>query len=283
MTMQDSVYSHPFLQRAARGALSIFLYLTDFPEDIDGFGHLPAVERKKEKAKLKKRKEKELKLFEEKEKATEEEAKWSGKESSSNSDVIKDSDPFGEKILMNNYLAECSSWCNLIFPFHVNQKTICDPDSLALVCDVMIRKGKYVPAVRALSMGLRESPSHPGLSLMLVKFASKVGGRASAVGVNSLVDLKPILQSVVNDELTALLGGSGVTLQLFCQNYIKDCRNCNILHRRIAGSKISLLVDKKSSGRENAIELLTEESMWTGSGITIIRIVEVLNVSNVTL
>ena len=44
-----------------------------------------------------------------------------------------------------------------------------------------------------------------------------------------------------------------------------------------------MLVDKKSSGRENAIELLTEESMWTGSGITIIRIVEVLNVSNVTL
>ena len=88
MTMQDTVYSHSFLQRAARGAISIFLHLIDFPEDIDGFGHLPAVERKKEKAKLKKRKEKELKLLEEKEKATEEEAKWSGKESSSNSEVF---------------------------------------------------------------------------------------------------------------------------------------------------------------------------------------------------
>ena len=276
--MQDTVYAHPFLQRAARGSISIFLHLIDSPEDIDGFGDLPAADRKKEKAKLKKRKEKEIKLLEEKEKLVEEEAKWSGKESSQNFDDLKDSDPFGEKILQKNYLAECSVWCNLIAPFHSNNISFCDTDTLALVCDVMIRKTKYVPAVRALSIGLKKSPNHPALSVLLVKFAAKVGGGASAVGITSPVDLKLILQSVVYDELTTLLGGSGVTLQSYSEKYMKHCRHSNSIDCRIAGSKISMLVDK-SSGKANAIQLLTEENMWSGRGLTVVKVLDAMIVS----
>jgi tetratricopeptide (TPR) repeat protein len=45
ITMQDSGYTHKFYQRAARGALKLYIHLLDCPEDIDGLGHLPVAER----------------------------------------------------------------------------------------------------------------------------------------------------------------------------------------------------------------------------------------------
>jgi hypothetical protein len=55
--MLDESWTHKFYQRATRGALRVFLYLHEFPEDIDGLGHLPPEQRKKERMKLKKAKQ----------------------------------------------------------------------------------------------------------------------------------------------------------------------------------------------------------------------------------
>lgn len=274
--MQDSVYAHPFLQRAARGSISILLHLIDCPEDIDGLGHLSAADRKKEKAKIKKRKEKELKAFEEKEKAQAEEAKWNGKEAVG--DEVKDLDPFGEKILQRNYLAECGVWCSLVAPFRVNNETICVPDTLALVCDVMMRRGKYLPAIRALCSGLRLNPHHPALSLMLVKFAAKVGGGASAVGGTSPPEIKSIMQSVVVEELAALLGGA--TLLVFAQGYAVQARTSTVAHR-LAAAKMLIAADKdKAQGKAAAQAILLEEDLCLGRGVSAALLEEVINVSH---
>ena len=261
--MQDSVYSHPFLQRAARGAISILLHLIDCPEDIDGLGHLSSADRKKEKTRLKKRKEKELKAFEDKEKAQVEEAKWNGKDSAS--EEQKDLDPFGEKILQKNYLAECSAWCTLVAPFRVDGSMVCGPDTLALVCDVMIRRGKYVPAARALSVGLKSHPNHPALSVMLVKFASKVGGGASSVGSSAPQDVKPLMQSAVSEELSLLLGPSVAS---FSTAYTAYARESNSVDRRVAAAKICVAADKGPTGKAVAVRLIVEEEMWAGRGVT---------------
>ena len=273
--MQDSVYAHPFLQRAARGSIGILLHLIDCPEDIDGLGHLSAADRKKEKAKIKKRKEKELKAFEEKEKAQAEEAKWNGKEAVG--DEVKDPDPFGEKILQRNYLAECGVWCALVAPFRVNSETICVPDTLALVCDVMMRRGKYLPAIRALCSGLKAHPHHPALSLMLVKFAAKVGGGASAVGGTSPPEIKTVMQSVVVEELAALLGG--VTILAFAQGYATHARASTVAHR-IAAAKMLIAADKdKAQGKTAAQAILLEEGLCTGRGLSAALLEEVISVS----
>ena len=276
LLMQDTVYSHSFLQRAARGAISIYLHLIECPEDIDGLGHLSAADRKKEKARLKKRKEKELKVFEDKEKAQAEEAKWSGKEVVG--EEVKDADPFGEKILQKNYLQECSVWCNLIAPFRSNSAMICSPDTLALVCDVMIRRGKYLPAVRALSIGLKNHPNHPALSVMLVKFASKIGGAASCVGTTSPVDLKPIMQSVVSEELTLLLGPS---ISSFSIKYTQYAREYNSIDCRVAAARITVVGDKTPLGKITAVQLLVEDEMWTGRGVSVVSLSDALNVRTV--
>ena len=54
LTMQDHGYTHKFFQRAFRNVMSIFLHLLEKPEDIDGLGHLPPAERKKERSRLQK-------------------------------------------------------------------------------------------------------------------------------------------------------------------------------------------------------------------------------------
>ena len=274
--MQDSVYAHPFLQRAARGSISILLHLIDCPEDIDGLGHLSAADRKKEKAKIKKRKEKEMKAFEEKEKAQAEEAKWNGKEAVG--DETKDPDPFGEKILQRNYLVECGVWCALVAPFRVNGETICAPDTLALVCDVMMRRGKYLPAIRALCSGLRVHPHHPALSLMLAKFASKVGGTASAVGGTAPPEIKSAMQSAVVEELAALLGGS--TLLAFAQGYATHARTRTLAHR-IAAAKMVIVADKdKAQGKAAAQAILLEAELFAGRGVSASLLEDVISVSH---
>ena len=269
------MYAHPFLQRAARGSIEILLHLIDSPEDIDGLGHLSGPERKKEKAKIKKRKEKDLKVFEEKEKAQAEEAKWNGKENAR--EEVKDLDPFGEKILQRNYLVECGVWCSLVAPFRPNNETICGPDTLALVCDVMIRRVKYLPAVRALSTGLSAHPRHPALSLMLVRFALKVGG-GGTIGGAAPNEIKTVMQTVVMQEVAALLGGSVLS---FVQSYVERVQGggegCTLAHR-VAAAKMSLIGDK-ANGKANAQALLVGEWGAEERQVNVAGLEGVINVS----
>ena len=84
LNSHDQLLSNKFFQRATRGIITIYLHLTDSPEDIDGLGHLPTAERKKERMKLKKLKEKEKKEKEAKEKIEKEEMRFDGKKNEGN-------------------------------------------------------------------------------------------------------------------------------------------------------------------------------------------------------
>lgn len=160
-------------------------------------------------------------------------------------------------------------------PFRVETPMICSPDTLALVCDVMIRKGKYVSAARALSVGLTAHPHHPALSVMLVKFASKVGGGASVVGGSAPVDLKGLMQSAVGEELALLLGPS---VPAFSSTYTAHAREYNSVDRRVAAARIAITADKSSVGKAAAVQLIVEEGFWAGKGITASSLLLALNV-----
>ena len=79
------------------------------------------------------------------------------------------------------FLTEAAAWCTAVLP----QALACDPDTLVLMTEVMLRRGRFLQAIRCLHCGLTRTPHHPGLSVMLVKFAAKVGGGASNAGASS--------------------------------------------------------------------------------------------------
>lgn len=170
IAMQDEIYTHKFFQRAAKRVLSLYLHLLDTPEDIDGLAHLSAADRKKERAKLKKKKAKEAQDEEDRAK---EDAKWGsgggGKDKDDEDAPVKDSDPKGEKLLQKDFLTEAVEWSKLVLLCAQNA----DPDTLALAAEVFMRREKLTQVLRLLRCGLAQSPLHPALTVMLVKFARK--------------------------------------------------------------------------------------------------------------
>lgn len=279
MKMLDTVYTHKFYLRATKGAVNIFLYLVDHPEDIDGLGHLPAAERKKERAKLKKQKQKEEQIKAAKEKEERENAKWSGESSaagsggasSSSSKDSKDPDPTGEKQLTKNFLVEAGAWCSQLS----RCATLCDASTLALICDVMIRRGKPVQACRALYCGLKTAPHHPSLTVMLVKFAMRVGKGYPGVTPFSM---KPAISAAINAELSDIMNGS-TDVKAFANKYYSDVATASSsndsLENRLAAAKCVLLIDK-ADGKSRATSIVTDDKVWSCVDVTLDRATEVL-------
>ena len=205
---QDEAYTHKNFQRAARGVLSIFLHLLDSPEDIDGLGHLPPAERKRRREKLKKQKKKD----EAREKAELEWTGGGGKESGDKENAVKDErganwndDPSGEKLLLSvqkDFLSEATtSWCSML----IARPSLCTGDTLAVLAEVYLRRGKYVQAVRALSVGLHKEPNHPDLQVELVKFICRVLKAPPSAKKTKLPNLNSTILSVIKDEISKIL------------------------------------------------------------------------------
>jgi len=248
--MLDAVYSHKFFQRAAVGALKIFLHLIDKPEDIDGLGHLDAVKRKKERAKLKKQKEKEEKAKEEAEK----EAKLLGEVKSKK----EDPDPLGEKLLQKNFLAEASTWCS-----QLKQKLeMNNDDVLSLLSEVYLKKGKPILVMKALLSGFKKYPDHPDLTVMLIKFAMRVKGGYQGV---STLSMKPIISQIIQTELKTLIPDLNITN--FIDSYIMKAIELQSMRHRLAAAKCILLTDK--SAIQKACSLVLCEELWIGRGVTL--------------
>ena len=274
LAMQDRLVSHKFFQRACRGIVAIYLHLVDYPEDIDGLGHLNAADRKKERARVKKQREKERKDEEAKKKAALEDAKWSG-EKLPGADKEKDEDPLGDAYLgpkaPATFLSEAALWCAHISP----QTKASEPETLALVAEVMLRRGKYLQAVRSLRCGLEATPHHPALSVMLVKVAAKVGGGASNAGAAVGPEARLVVQSVVKEELEAMVG-RGMDLQGFSGRYVALARGGSSLPHRTAAARIAALCDK-AQGKATAVQVLTEDGAFNGRGVTVDALLDVLH------
>lgn len=248
--MLDAVYSHKFFQRAAAGALKIFLHLIDKPEDIDGLGHLDAVKRKKERAKIKKQKEKEEKAKEEAEK----EAKLLGELKNKK----EDPDPLGEKLLQKNFLAEASNWCS-----QLKQKLeMNNDDVLTLLSEVYLRKGKPLIVMKALLRGFKKYPDHPDLTVILIKFAMRIKGGYQGV---STISMKPIISQIVQTELKTII--PDLNIPNFIDKFHMKAVELQSMKHRLAAAKCILLTDK--SAIQKASSLISCEEIWNGRGVTL--------------
>jgi hypothetical protein len=201
-----SSFTHKTFQRAACGAFEIYLHLFDCPEDIDGLGHLTAAERKKERAKLRKKQQKTEK------------------------DVVDGNDETNKKIEVSYFgdcIKESLSWCKYFDQF----LSLCECETLSLVSEVHLRRGKLLPAIRGLAAGLVKDKYHPDINFTLVRFLVKLKAK-------KFTSVPDFVLSMVKDQLSDIAGvdvtASGINS--FTSHFIDYASSSESLPHIIAGT-----------------------------------------------
>jgi hypothetical protein len=306
----DSLFAHKFFQRAGQNVLEIMLqrlrlakealeFATSRAGGEGGAGgdtpQLTAAERKKEKNKQKKLAKKEENAAAAAASATSTSAGAAGddkkaggggnggagnKKGPQNS---IDEDPNGAKILEKDILEECSRWCHLL-----TKGGLCkDPKTLALVCEVMLIKEKYLLALRCLTTGLAVDPTHPLLNYQLIAFARQFYDQAhitssasSSVSTEagSVKALIPVVIEVVREKLQALLGGEGPeTLSRFIEEFIQQASRPDLTpHHRVMAAKAIVTFQHGGDMRQQRVaSLLLDDQLWTQRGINFKNILSV--------
>lgn len=195
-------------------------------------------------------------------------------------------------------------WCNLITPFKDNLQLISDPDTLALVCEVMMRKNKNILVLRALKNGLSNYPYHPALSLLLIKFIQKIGHDGSNISDNNNNPaIKSIIQNVLTEKLSVILSSSNsnssnsssnnsnsntdkssnsngnINSNSYIEKYLAHCKDTSSLLHKMSGARMLIITDKSATGKKKALSLLTDACVWEGRGLTTKNLAETLQVS----
>jgi peptide alpha-N-acetyltransferase len=248
----QSIFCHRNFQRAARGALKIFLGILEpeTPEtNANGGAAATAVAEATQElsAADKKKQRKEQKKKEEAAAAAEEAKKAEAKKNPNAQAAIgapKDEDPNGDKLLLLDPLVEALRWANTISRFPTSE-----PDTQELVCAVYLKKGKYSLALRALSCGLKVDPFHAGLQLQLFRAARAIEGKEEgAPSVNAAVEV------VVKAELARLTGGRFSSE--FSASHLSSALARSSLQHRMIAARMTLIEKGAEAGVSDALSFI---------------------------
>jgi hypothetical protein len=298
----DSIFAHKFFQRAGQNVLEIMLRrlaTSKAQEEAKRAGEesqptMTAAERKKEKNKLKKLAKKEENATAAATAAVNSGGEKSGGGKKGQPQGPVDEDPNGAKILEKDILEECSRWCHLL-----TKGGHCkDPKTLALVCEVMLKKEKYILALRCLATGLSLNPTHPFLTFQLISFATQFYAHAQVGGVTSPVTsaadgnaepkpIIPVVEEVVREKLQSLLGGEGPeVVSSYLENFIQQVttapsNNLTVNHRLIAAKAIVTFQhgQDESQRRHRAMSLLLDDNLWNQRGNNFKNVLSVFRVT----
>ena len=264
--MLDDSFTHKFYQRAVRGALRIFLYLHEFPEDVDGLGHLPPAERKKERLKLKKAKKKaEDKLAEDTAAAGD-----GNGETEEKKIKLKNTEPDEEILLAKDFMAEALAWTAMLS----NRLSHCDAETIALLVDLNVRKGEYTTAVDTVRIGLDRYPHEPCLVYSLVRLAAKV----KSPGKKSLGANAP----EIRDNVSKLLGCAAgqIDIESFVVAYAARAVEEKSLPMVLSAAKCRVVLDKTSPATVEAVGALLWDLklLRTGRGVNAETVLEACKV-----
>lgn len=238
LRMLDGLYNHKTYERAARGAIRIYLrmhagekpsqvafenpkfgkdgelikpadpsetsevvpeteppVLENSSEAVDVSKELTAAEKKKLKKKMKKVQKKKAEAEDEPEPPAEEE-------------VDNDKDPQGASYLeTEDPLGEAVKWCN-----NLSRHSTLEPATQALVSEVYLLKGKFLPSLRALVCGFDmvarkydvhyHVKIHHDLLVALTKFCLTVA--------ESMDSMSDVVRETINTELSILMHDQGI-------------------------------------------------------------------------
>lgn len=265
--MCDSLFAHKFYQRAFRGAVRVYLSIMDNPvvdqSNLDDFdlSHLSPAERKKEKERRRKLKKKEAET--EVVKAVEEKKPLA---KVGDVEAPKDDDPKGEKLMALPPLEEASKWC-----LRLQLIPTCDVESRALIAEVMLRRNKFVSALRNISVGLRDQPRNPDLTVALIKFALKFDSNKSP---------NAVVNGVVQTELAKLLEGNDPIA--FVMRFVEESIELGLHHRNAAAKCLVELVSREIGNKADmyarAVALLADDGIWSKRGIELNSVIETYRV-----
>lgn len=321
LLVQDQSFGHKRYQRALRGALKIYLYLCDCPEDVDGLGHLSPADRKKERARIKKAKEQQEKKKEQQQQQQAKDKKDAGTsagaedgEDSKSSQKNSDPDPHGEALLhQKDFLAEAALWTNPLLNYAAppvqgleagDLIDDCSCETLALVAEVHLRRGKYLKCLRALNAGLARDPLQGDLLVVLGKLAWKA--RAKKLGTSHAL-LAPLVKAEVTRHFrvvaqlwatstgetdtsnTAASASNASNVQIdvvaFVQHYLSlllQEGNVTVggghVGRAIAAVKLLQLVykDNATELRAQLLRVVSSASLLTGYEVTYDKVAELI-------
>lgn len=254
------VCNHKYFLRAAKNMLRIQLQRHDHPAthtddtEVD-MSNMTAAERKREKAKQKKMAKKEAAVP-----APEEKKNSNNKPAM----VSKDDDPKGEKIMAKDPLEEAGLWSHSIL-----RQNCKDCEVLALVAQVMIRRKKFLPALRALVQGTSTDPNHPDIVVATVFFAQSV----------ATASLSPIVKESIDSQLVKLIGSNGV--EAFYEKYALFALSSSLEHRVGAAKCMQLLYPQDAMSR--ACAMLENETLIGVSVLTCVNTIKVFMFSSCRL
>lgn len=79
---------------------------------------------------------------------------------------------------------------------------------------------------------------------------------------------------MIKEELVELLGGHDIQAYTSkCEDHARE----GSLEHRIGAARMVVSTDR-TNGKKRALDLLTEDSLWEGKGVTIVAVAEALNV-----
>lgn len=250
----DAYYANPTYLRAMRDCLGLFGYLLDNPEDIDGLGHLSAADRKKERAKLKK-----LKMKNETTTTSTTTTAGGDEETEKKENSVEKEE---EMLLTKDFLQESSTWTNPILANDDLLRAI-EEDSLAIIAEFAIRRGRYLHALRAINFALAKHEGvattfHPEVTLVIIKLAVKM--KAKKLGTTA----SPLVLATLRTEMARLLGGgeSASYLNEYLANYLQFVAEHPSILYVLSAVKCVQLVEKNAvQCAEKVKEIVSRENV----------------------
>lgn len=297
----DNLLTHKFFQRAGQNVLEINLRRLNQPPTKVSSNEaestitttLTAAERKKQK-KLAKKEENAAAAAAASASTNNSQADGDKKQGNNNkktgNNTVQDEDPNGDKILEKDILEESTRWCN-----HLTKGGKCkDPKTLALVCEVMLKKEKYLLALRCITSGLLIDPNHPLVNYQLFAFTKQfyqhVGLSSTTTptpATDETTTKKPIpavVEDVIREKLQVLLGGEG---ENYLFNYVESFVQKSLtpefsINHRISAAKAVINFQENielSQRKERANAILLDNQLWNQRGINYKNIFSIIQVS----
>ncbi|KAL0091618.1 NMDA receptor-regulated protein 1-domain-containing protein [Phycomyces blakesleeanus] len=187
---EDTLRSHPYYVKAAKGAVQVYLALADKPSQSDnGIDETGMSEAEKKKARNKARKA-ELKAQQDKEAKKAAQLKEEAVKQKQDPKKPVDQDPFGEKYL--NTTTPLEDALHFVKPLQQLAPNLIDTHTLGF--EIYIRQNKWLLALRCLVKTAQINKSHPSFKVNLERFQKAV---ASAT-------LDPTIRKVVDHQLASL-------------------------------------------------------------------------------
>lgn len=262
--MLDGLFQHKYFQRAARGAVSVYMQLHEGPKPkepsvvlTEEMAGLSVAEQKKIREKLKKQ----AKKKEKKEKAKGDADDAGDEERDGES---KDEEAI-RQILAKNPLEEASRMCAELVKFPE-----ADASSQALAFRVYMARNKTSLALRCVMCGLARHPLHPELVVCLVTFVRR--------WQQNKIEMSDVAREVALETLPIL--ASVQALEAYVADFVDTSKTLSLPHR-VAAAKCLMLLSSKAASVAQASQLILDS--WEGRGITLENVLAAYNVSYIII